>query len=306
MTNLSALNYSTVNAIVSTQRNLSAVGFTSLVFGAVGDTTINGNSTTSFIGGGVGEEETLTVTKDLTNFGLIELGSGDAARLTVGGTLFYQPGKRILSDSSQLDVGTGGGNLNGALVNLGTVTIDQGETNLTGSATNTRPINLRGAHLTVHPSDPARTFANTGAINASSSRSLVALELDGADLIGRHGRGDVLIVTDNQTQTGGAPTQLNNGSLTAECLADLQTAILAGIAVINANVPNIAEINALQPTLKPTPDAGGGWIDEEADQDGEDGGGRARFRRRRQSAARPRQTSRIHSRRMEKEESAQL
>ena len=258
LNNLVAITGSTINADVLADRNLSVDAFFSSVFGDAGDTTIDGNLTvapgvTVGIAGGIGQEETLTVTQDVTNLGTIALsGGGDGfepttATLTVNGTLFNQSGATITATGQFAIEGTGGPRLlNATLVNQGTLTIDEGTT-LTGSVSNGGTINVRGDDLTVNLTDPATPFANTGTINVSSLRSLAIAGGDFANggtvsLVGFGG----LRVTGNYTQTGSGSTQLNNGILTAGGLLDLEGGILLGTGVINATVLNNAELDVGQ------------------------------------------------------------
>jgi hypothetical protein len=254
LTNLVSITGSTINADVVANQNLTVAASTSFGFGTFGDTTINGNLTiaagvTVSIAGGVDQEETLTVTQDLMNSGSIVLTGGGGgftatdATLTVSGTLFNQSGASIATDAGVWD-GTGGARvLNAALVNQGTLMIDQG-TNLTGILVNNGTIAVRGDDLTVNLTNPT-LFVNTGTINVSSLRSLIVENGDftNSGTVNLTGFGG-LVMTGTYMQTAGS-TQLSSGLLSAG-LVDLEGGTLSGSGVINADVVNNAVLNVGQ------------------------------------------------------------
>ena len=254
LTNLIAISGSTINADVLAQRNLSVFGSLSFGFGDVGDTTINGNLTigsgaTVSIAGGVDQEETLTVTQDVTNSGVISLTGGDgftptSSTLTVGGTLLNQPSGRITTVGAVWEGTAGPRVLNAALVNQGTLTIDQGAI-LNGSVMNSGTIAVHSDDLTVNLTDPTTPFINTGTINVSPLRSLILESGDFANsgTVSLAGFGG-LVVPGTYTQTAGS-TQLTNGLLVAG-LVDLEGGSVAGTGIIDANVLNNAVINVGQ------------------------------------------------------------
>jgi hypothetical protein len=248
LTNLTALGDSTINAAVVNQSTLTirsgfsieSPGITSTINGPL----TNAAGATLVINGGFGGAK-LTATQALVNNGSILLVNGgldaDIAELTVtGGTLVNAPGATI----------SGGGNLNAALDNQGTLSTTD-DIVLTGSLTNSGTINVgtqfRAGDLTVNLTDPSAPFTNTGTIAIRDVRAAIVEGGDfantGTVTLGSFG---TFVVTGNYMQTAGL-SSLSDGILTAGGLVDLEGGVLAGTGVINASVLNNAELDVGQP-----------------------------------------------------------